>query len=149
MIINQAQLSDLGPLTTLVDEYRTFHQTNISPGHTQAYLEKHLQQGAVNWLVARDVQSQQLMGFVSLFPSYSTLALEPIWILNELGVSSHFRGKGVAKALISHAMTFATETGAIRIELKTSMGNHNARALYKTLGFEIDEGNVYYRVPMT
>lgn len=88
------------------------------------------------------------MGFVNLYPSYSTLALERIWILNDLGVSSKFRRLGVANVLIDEAIKFARSTNAIRIELKTGTKNLNAQKLYSKLGFKIDNGNVYYRVPI-
>ena len=77
---------------------------------------------------------------------YSTLALKPIWLLNDLAVSNQFRGRGLAKVLMNGALEFAKESGAIRIEFKTEMTNTRAQALYRSLGFSIDDDNVYYRV---
>jgi ribosomal protein S18 acetylase RimI-like enzyme len=87
------------------------------------------------------------MGFVNLYPCYSSLALQRLWILNDLAVASRFRGRGVSKALIQQARVFAKETKAIRIELKTGINNTTARNLYKSMDFVVDEDNVYYRVP--
>lgn len=50
--------------------------------------------------IAVEPETDSIMGFVNLYPSYSTLALQRLWILNDLGVSGDFRGKGVSKALI-------------------------------------------------
>jgi ribosomal protein S18 acetylase RimI-like enzyme len=88
------------------------------------------------------------MGFVNLYPCYSSLALQRLWILNDLGVSSRFRGEGVSKALIQRVLLFAKETNAVRIELKTEVNNTIALSLYKTLGFKIDADHVYYKVSL-
>ena len=87
------------------------------------------------------------MGFVNLYPCYSSLVLQRLWILNDLGVASNYRGRGVSKALIKKVQVFAKETNAIRIELKTEVNNTTARNLYKALSFKIDTDNIYYRVP--
>jgi GNAT superfamily N-acetyltransferase len=85
------------------------------------------------------------MGFVNLYPSYSTLALQRLWILNDLGVSSHFRRKGVSKALVYKVQEFAKETNASRIKLKTGIKNTTAKNIYKSMNFIIDTDNIYYR----
>jgi GNAT superfamily N-acetyltransferase len=96
--------------------------------------------------IAIDYETDRVMAFANLYPCYSTLALQRLWILNDLGVSRLFRGKGVSKALIKKVKKFAKETNAIRIELKTGVKNTAARNLYKSLNFTIDVNNVYYRV---
>ena len=92
--------------------------------------------------------SETVMGFVNLYPSYSTLSLKRLWILNDLGVSREFRGQGIAKELINEVLSFARETKAVRVELKTQTTNLGAQNLYKSLGFEVDDENVYYRIPI-
>lgn len=91
--------------------------------------------------------ANEVMGFVNLYPCFSTLALEKIWILNDLAVSSKFQRLGIAGQLIEEAMAFAQGTGAARIELKTQIDNTGAQKLYSHLGFTVDKDHVYYRVP--
>lgn len=139
--------SHLDQLVELFEEYRVFCGCEASPKETKAFLRKLIGNNESVIFIAVDSQTQQVMGFVNLYPSYSTLALQRLWILNDLGVSSHFRGKGVSKALIQKVQEFAKQTGAIRVELKTEKTNATALKLYQSMGFAIDNDNVYYRVP--
>ncbi|NQZ33301.1 MAG: GNAT family N-acetyltransferase [Oceanospirillaceae bacterium] len=147
MKIIQCTHSYLDLLVELVEDYRVFCGFARSLEASKAFLQKLISSQESVIFIAIDTETDKLMGFVNLYPSYSTLALQRIWILNDLGVSSVFRGKGVAKALIEKVQAFAKESGAIRIELKTGSENITAQGLYKSLNFIIDNDNVYYRVP--
>jgi len=137
----------LDQLVENFEEYRLFCGCEPSPKETKVFLKKLICNQESVLFIAIDSDTDKLMGFVNLYPSYSTLALQRLWILNDLGVSSHFRGKGVSKALIQKVQEFAKETNAVRIELKTAVQNTTARNLYKAMDFTIDADNVYYRVP--
>lgn len=146
IIPNRPQYID--QLVNIVDEYRMFCGFPSAPEETKCFFENLMDKGESVTFLAIDELTDTVMGFVNLYPSYSTLALKPLWILNDLGVSKAFRGQGVAKALIDEVLSFAIKTNAIRVELKTEKSNHNAQRLYKSIGFEVDGGNIYYRVPI-
>lgn len=137
----------LPKLVTVFEEYRAFCNFEPSEKQTFEFLEKLMRNEASVMFIAVDPTSDSVMGFVNLYPSYSSLALKRLWILNDLGVSSQFRGKSVSKALIQRVLSFAKETQAIRVELKTGKKNQRALQLYHAMDFEIDSDNVYYRVP--
>ena len=137
----------LHQLVELFEEYRVFCGFEKSPQETTQFLKSLICNETSTIFIAIEPETDSVMGFVNLYPCYSSLALQRLWILNDLGVSSRFRGKGVSKALIQRVQAFAKETNAIRIELKAKANNTTARSLYKTLGFTIDTDNVYYRVP--
>jgi len=131
----------------VVEEYRKFCGFNVSPKATKDFFKNlHKENKAATFITISE--EDEVMGFVNLYPSYSTLSLRKIWILNDLGVSSKFRRLGVAQALIKKSIEFAKETDAIRIELKTAKNNLNAQMLYSEIGFQTDKDNVYYRVPI-
>jgi ribosomal protein S18 acetylase RimI-like enzyme len=136
----------LDKLVTLFEEYRLFGGFEPSPKATKTFLKRLIVNKESVIFIAIDSTTDNVMGFVNLYPSYSSLALQRLWILNDLGVSSDFRGKGVSKALILQVQQFAKETNAIRIELKTECTNTTALNLYKSMNFTIDKDNVYYRV---
>ena len=148
MVIIESNRRYLSKLAQVVDEYRAFYDFSPSPKETEAFLEHLMDRNESTTFIAIDEQTDNVMGFINLYPCYSTLSLKRIWILNDLAVSKDFRGKGVSKALIEKVMVFAKATGAIRIELKTNVANSRAMNLYKSVGFEIDNDNVYYRVPV-
>jgi ribosomal protein S18 acetylase RimI-like enzyme len=137
----------LAQLVELFEEYRLFCGYQSSPKETKDFLKKLICNDESVIFIAIDTETDSVMGFVNLYPSYSTLALQRLWILNDLGVSSDYRGRGVSKALVQKVQEFAKETNAIRIELKTGTDNSTARNLYKSMNFTIDAENVYYRVP--
>ncbi|PKG37863.1 GNAT family N-acetyltransferase [Psychromonas sp. Urea-02u-13] len=137
----------LDKLVVLFEEYRFFCGFERSPKETKAFLKKLIVNEESVIFIAVDPETDSIMGFVNLYPSYSTLALQRLWILNDLGVSGDFRGKGVSKALIFKVQEFAKQSNAIRIELKTGCTNTTALSLYQSMNFTVDTDNVYYRVP--
>jgi len=54
-----------------------------------------------------------------------------------------FRGKGIGKDLMLHAMEFAKSTGAKSVDLTSRPTRVAANKLYQELGFELRETNVY------
>jgi len=64
------------------------------------------------------------------------------WI-EDVVVSEKIRGKGVGSLLIKHAVSMARSFGAQTIDLTSRPSREAANALYKKLGFEHRETNVY------
>ncbi|GAB2889971.1 GNAT family N-acetyltransferase [Microbulbifer echini] len=147
MQIIHCEDSHIPEVALLFDEYRVFCGYKSDLEKTEKFLNNLVGSQLSTLFIAVDSKSREVMGFVNLYPCFSSLALTRLWILNDLGVSSRFRGRGVSKKLIQAAMNFAEETKAVRIELKTEKRNVRARQLYQSLGFEVDHDNVYYRVP--
>jgi ribosomal protein S18 acetylase RimI-like enzyme len=148
LIVQELSKKYIDQFVIVVDEYRKFCGFDSSPdGTKEFFLQLQIEHKAVASIAPNE--NDQVMGFANLYPSYSTLALKKIWILNDLGVSCNFRRLGVAQALLKKATEFAKKSGAIRIELKTEKANSNAQELYFKIGFKIDQDNIYYRVPKT
>ena len=97
-------------------------------------------------LVASKLEAEGLpaLGFVHLMPSISTVAMRPIWLLEDLFVVPAGRRKGVATALMTYAENFARETGAERLTLATAHDNRQAQSLYLSLGYLKEEHFWYY-----
>ena len=148
MIVIESSRKYLTQLAKLVDEYRSFYNFEHSPGETEDFLLGLMDREDAVTFIALDETTDTVMGFANLYPCYSTLALKRLWILNDIGVSKEFRGQGISKALIEKVMIFAKETGAVRVELKTDKANNLAINLYKSVGFKVDNDNVYYRAPI-
>ncbi|MDD2246017.1 MAG: GNAT family N-acetyltransferase [Proteiniphilum sp.] len=65
-----------------------------------------------------------------------------VWI-EDVIVNENSRGKGVATALIWHALQVARDKGAKKVDLTSAIGRESANRLYQKLGFEQRETNVY------
>ncbi len=77
-------------------------------------------------------------GFCQIYPTFCSVAAAPIFILYDLYVSQSARRGGLAKALLLAARDEAVAAGASRMDLQTAKTNAPARALYESLGWELD-----------
>ena len=97
-------------------------------------------------LLARD--GDRAVGFVQIYPAFSSTALAPIWILNDLYVDPEARGGGVVDRLLEAAAEMAREAGCVAIELATQHTNHRAQAVYDRHGYVVDEEFRHYEKPL-
>jgi ribosomal protein S18 acetylase RimI-like enzyme len=74
-------------------------------------------------------------GFVHLYPSFSSLSMKPLWILNDLFVAPGYRQLGIGEALMRRAERLARSTRAAGIGLETARDNRAAKRLYERLGY--------------
>ena len=65
-----------------------------------------------------------------------------VWI-EDVVVDPAFRGRGLGKALVEHAIGFAASAGADLLMLTSSPSRIAANRLYQALHFERKETNVY------
>jgi ribosomal protein S18 acetylase RimI-like enzyme len=89
--------------------------------------------------VNEDVSPAAALGFVQLYPSFSSVGMKRIWILNDLFVADEARRSGIAGLLMNAALELARATGAARIELATAKDNVAAKSLYLALRYRIVE----------
>lgn len=59
--------------------------------------------------------------------------------IKDVAVDRAFRGRGIARALVSMALTACRGRAAPFVDLKTDVDNVKAQSLYRRLGFEIVE----------
>jgi ribosomal protein S18 acetylase RimI-like enzyme len=61
------------------------------------------------------------------------------YVLYDLFVMEAARRQGIARALMSAASEWAKRQGAARLDLETAHDNLPGKALYRDLGYELDE----------
>jgi ribosomal protein S18 acetylase RimI-like enzyme len=146
--VQPALLTDVAELASLFDAYRVFYKAESAPLETEAFVNGLITQRhphlKTHFFLAREAEGQPALGFVHLMPSISTVAMRPIWLLEDLYVAPAGRRKGVAAALMAHAEAFARETGAERLTLATAHDNRTAQSLYKQMGYVKEEHFWYY-----
>ncbi len=62
----------------------------------------------------------------------------PVALVDELVVTEAFQGKGIGRALIKTARTFALEKGCLELEVGTAEENASACAFYRAVGFDTE-----------
>jgi ribosomal protein S18 acetylase RimI-like enzyme len=90
--------------------------------------------------------SNEFGGFVQLYPSFSSVSMRSIWVLNDLYVHADHRQRGIARKLLQAARRWGNESGAVRIVLSTANSNKKAQALYESEGYTLDTKFMYYEL---
>ncbi len=156
--VQRAGVLDVDLLTGLFDQYRQFYGQASDLIGAREFLTARLKshQSIVFYSVKQadprednqDVIGREtpieIAGFTQLYPSFSSVSMRPLWILNDLFVAAPFRRQRVAEKLIQAAVDFASETRACGLTLKTASDNKQAQALYEKLGWLRDEKFLTY-----
>ena len=130
----RATEDDVPRLVPLFGEYRRFYRAEPDSAREQAFLAERMSREESVVFIAEDA-SGAAIGFTQLYPSFSSVSMAAIWILNDLYVDDAARGTGVGRALLERARDWAVETGAIRLELATEVTNDRAQGVYDTCGW--------------
>ena len=135
--VRPATEADLERVVPLFDAYRRFYRTHSDLEGARTFLAERLTHGESVVFLAT-FKTRLAIGFAQLYPSFSSVALAPIVILNDLFVDPSARRQGVARALIDAAAAHARGAGAVRLELATARDNTAALRVYRSYGFEPD-----------
>lgn len=134
-----ARHSDANVVAPLFDLYRQFYGAKPDVAAARAFLAHRLMRNESVVLVARCATDKTTaIGFAQLYRSFSSLALRPTLVLNDLFVASAWRARGVGRRLAEEAIAFGARAGASTMEIATQHTNHRALALYESLGFVRD-----------
>lgn len=135
--VRQAVLSDIEVLVPLFDGYRQFYGRPSDIAAAREFLLARFNHGESVLFIAHEGNTP--VGFTQLYPSFSSVSLARVFVLNDLFVHEKARRKGVASKLMSAATEFASSLGAVRVSLSTATTNQTAQALYESAGWKRDE----------
>lgn len=142
VVVREADIEDVDRLAPLFDGYRRFYRQSADLEGARRFLAERLAAGESRVFVAETADGWPL-GFVQLFPSFSSVSMKRLWILNDLFVAPDARRSGVASALMDRARQLAVETGAKGLILETESHNAPAKRLYEDLGWVLDGTDHY------
>lgn len=78
----------------------------------------------------------QPAGVSICFEGFSTFACKPLINIHDFCVSPNFRRRGVGTNLMNTIEEYARSIGCCKITLEVLEGNHVAKGLYQSVGFE-------------
>jgi len=146
MNIREAKKSDLDQLSKLFDSYRMFYGKESNIDISKNFLESRLSNKDSEVFICEF--DNILIGFVQLYPLFSSTRVSKYWLLNDLFVDSKYRGKGYSKLLIDKAKELVKDSNACGMMLETEKSNKIGNNLYPKTGFEKnDSSNFYEWVP--
>jgi GNAT superfamily N-acetyltransferase len=142
--VRQAVLADLDRIAPLFDAYRQFQGEVADLAAAREFLLERFDHGESVVFVALDADDPDdaddaALGFAQLYPSYSSVALARVFILNDLFVHPLARRAGVASRLLAAVEGYAWRLGAARVTLNVARSNLSAQALYRARGWTQDE----------
>jgi ribosomal protein S18 acetylase RimI-like enzyme len=146
--IHRASEADLHAVAELFDGYRQFYGQPPDYPLAEAFLRDRFANEDSVVFLGTDQASGAGLGFVQLYPSFSSVATQRIWILNDLFVTTAARRSGVGRALLDAAREHAVGTRAKRLVLSTAATNREARALYESYGYQQDEVFLAYKLEL-
>jgi len=138
----KATIQDLPQLAKLFDQYRVFYHKESDILSAENFLKERIEKQDSEIYVAES--DGILVGFVQLYPLFSSTRMKKYWLLNDLFVNENHRGKGFSKELIEAAKEVCKSSDACGILLETGKSNDIGNQLYPSCGFELyDEVNFY------
>ncbi len=144
--VRQAVFADLEALSTLLDDYRRFYGRSSDTAAARAFLRGRFEHGQSVMFLAADGVTPA--GFTQLYPSFSSVSLARVFILNDLFVAPTHRGAGVGARLLDAAAGYARAMGAVRLSLNTDVENTSAQALYEAKGWKRDQDYFAYHLAL-
>ncbi|QPC45917.1 GNAT family N-acetyltransferase [Mangrovibacillus cuniculi] len=134
--------NQLGLLAPLFNDYRMFYEKESDVEGATAFLkERIINKESTIFLAMIDAQP---VGFVQLYPVFSSVAMQRAYILNDLFVASSARKSGVGQALMEKAFAFCQSENARYVMLETDLSNKKAQALYEKMGMVVNPEVLFY-----
>lgn len=135
MHILQAKLQHIPDLIPLFDGYRMFYKQPSDYNNAKTFLTDRIKKNESVIFIA--YENEYAIGFTQLYPLFSSVSMQPMYLLNDLYVESNYRGQGIGNLLIGQAKQLCRELNYKGLALQTEHTNP-AQHLYERLGFVKD-----------
>jgi ribosomal protein S18 acetylase RimI-like enzyme len=152
--IIKASLDNISVAAPLFDAYRVFYKKPSDIKSAESFLYNRIKNQESEVFIYLDKNQETPIGFIQLYPSFSSVGMNKIFILNDLYVDESYRKQGVGRELMHYANKFAIENGAVKLTLETAKTNLVAQKLYISEGYQFSdeyitmELNLYAQISM-
>ncbi|QIA04162.1 GNAT family N-acetyltransferase [Pseudomonas fluorescens] len=143
----RATTTHLDAVAKLFDAYRGFYGQPSNLEQSRAFIAERMAGNESAIFLVED-ESGEALGFVQLYPTFSSIDAHRTWLLSDLFTTPAARGRGVGRLLMNTARDFAVETGAKGLVLETATDNFSAQGLYESLGWVRDTGYYTYTLDL-
>jgi len=141
MIIIKAHIEHLDQIVSLFDAYRVFYRKPSDKDTAKQFLFERLKNKESIIFLA--LVNDEAVGFTQLYPSFSSVSMQPVYILNDLYVTKKYRKQGIGVALLKKAKQLCRSNNFKGLGLQTETTNP-AQYLYESLGWEKDPDLQYF-----
>jgi ribosomal protein S18 acetylase RimI-like enzyme len=145
--IGLATAADAERVAPLFDAYRQFYGLPPDlPLARQFVADRLTRSESVVLLACAAPPESRPLGFVQMYPSFSSLQAARVYVLYDLFVAPAARRGGVGRRLMAAAAEEARQRGAVSLTLSTARTNVAAQRLYESLGWVCDEDFYEYNL---
>ncbi|MFK7905710.1 MAG: GNAT family N-acetyltransferase [Chitinophagales bacterium] len=132
----KATILHLDELTPMFDDYRQSYRmtSNIKAGN-QFLTERLQKQDSEIFIAVSD--TNEIAGFIQLYPLFSSLRMRKVWIVNDIYVKVAFRGEGVAHKLVNRAKELAVYSRSAGLLVEAQKTNEVANKMYPKMDFQM------------
>jgi GNAT superfamily N-acetyltransferase len=134
--IERAAAGDAAELGPLFDAYRQFFTRQNALAASTQFLRERLERDECVVFVGR--QDERAIGFVQLYPLWSSWYCKRIWFLSDLYVAENARLHGAGRLLVERVKVYALETDASSVMVELPLSEPHLREFYARLGFVAD-----------
>ena len=141
-MVKEAYIDNLDSIVNIVKAYREFYGVEQQKEEeVKLFLKTRLENNQSKIFIAIN-KEEKVVGFIQLYPSYSTVSLKPQWILNDFFVHPDYRHQGYGQALMNFVKDYFNNKAKGFI-LVTDKDNLTAKAFYAHNGWKTDEYDFY------
>ena len=141
LAIQQASLANVDVIARLFDAYRQFYKQASDLEAAFDFLKDRLDNHESVIFVA--YWKGVPVGFVQLYPIFSSVSMKRVWLLNDLYVQEDYRNKGIGNELLEVAKAHGRATSAKGLLLETAYDNFTSQSVYENNGW-VKENNFFY-----
>ncbi len=141
--VKKATIIEVDELSILFNEYRIFYKNDPDILGAKLFLLERINNKESEIFVVES-NSRKIVGFLQMYPLFSSTRMQKLWLLNDLFVDFKYRGLGLSKLLIKKAQNHCLATNACSIILETEKENKIGNQLYLTTGFAKDILHNFY-----
>lgn len=135
--IERATAADIDAIVPLFDAYRRFFAGGSDLAQTRRFLDDRFAAGDSVVFVARD--GTTTVGFIQLYPLWSSWHCRRVWFLSDLYVAEESRNHGVGRALVERIIAHARDTDSSSIIVELPRREPHLKDFYSTVGFAGDQ----------
>ena len=143
--VRRAGRGDLAAVAPLFDAYRQFYEQPSDLRASTRFLAQRLERDESVVFVAEE--DGRAVGFVQMYPLFTSISLGRVYVLNDLFVDPAARRSGVGATLLDFSRRWAEDEKAHYLTLSTAVDNP-AQRLYEACGWKRDREFLYYELPL-
>lgn len=142
MNIIKVTQNELNLVAPLFNDYRMFYEKESDLEGATQFINERIEKNESTIFLA--LLEEQPVGFVQLYPVFSSVSMQRAYILNDLFVADRARKSGVGQALMEQAFSFSRSENARYVMLETDLTNKRAQALYEKMGMAVNPEVLFY-----